>query len=162
MLSMSTAIYCFKKALFLIHAIKTRFGSLSPPPFPIPDTTHLPIFLDNVLPSLLVHLRVIDLSSSSLSSLFPNSVSKSEESFEVLLRHPLPLSNTEHGKKQAYEAGPVVTTDQSYALRASAIDACELIVEAARTSPFETVTSHDFIDFITRSIYFVQLLLYLP
>jgi hypothetical protein len=130
MSSMSTAIYCFKKALFLIHAINIRFGSLSPPPFPIPDTSHLPIFSDNVLPSLLVHLRVIDLSSSSLSSVFPNSVSKSEESLEALLGPPLPY---EHGKKQSYEVGPVVTTDQSYTLRASAIDACELIVEAART-----------------------------
>ena len=133
MLSMSTAIYCFKKALFLIHAINIRFGSLSPPPFPIPDTKHLPIFSDNVLPSLLVHFRVIDLSSSSLSNLFLFPNSGSEESLETLLRLPLPCSNSEHGKKQSYEVGPVVTTDQSYTLRASAIDACELIVEAART-----------------------------
>jgi hypothetical protein len=126
---MSTAIYCFKKALFLIHAISIRFGFLSPPPFPIPDTTHLPIFSDNVLPSLLVHLRVIDLSSSPLSNLFP----KSEEILEALLKPPLPPSNHEHGRKQSYEAGPVVTTDQSYILRASAIDACELIVEAVRS-----------------------------
>ena len=125
-----TAIYCFKKALFLIHAINIRFGSLSPPPFLIPDTSHLPISSDDVLPSLLVHLGVIDLSSSPL---FPNSVSRSEESVEALLQLPLPSSNSEHGKKQSYEAGPVVTTDQSYTLRASAIDACELIVEAART-----------------------------
>lgn len=131
--SVSTAIYCFKKALFLIHAINIRFGSLSPPPFPIPDTTHLPIFSDSVLPSLLVHLRVIDLSSSLLSNLFTNSNSKSEEILEALFKPPLPSSNSEHGKKQSYEAGPVVTTDQSYTLRASAIDACELIVEAART-----------------------------
>ena len=133
MLSMSTAVYCFKKALFLIHAINVRFGSLSPPPFPIPNTTHLPIFSDNVLPSLLIHLRVIDLSSSSLSNLFPNNVSKSEENLKGLLRPPLPSSDSEHSKKQSYEAGPVVTTDQSYTLRASAIDACELIVEVART-----------------------------
>lgn len=131
MSSMSTAIYCFKKALFLIHAISIRFGSLSPSPFPIPDTAHLPIFSDNVLPSLLVHFRVIDLSSSSLSNLFPNPDYKSEEILDVF-KPPLPSSNSDHGKKQ-YEAGPVVTTDQSYILRASAIDACELIVEAART-----------------------------
>ena len=133
MLLMSTAIYCFKKALFLIHAICIRFGSLSPPPFPIPDSTHLPIFSDNVLPSLLVHFRVIDLSSSSLSNLFHSSVSKSEEIFDALLKLPPPSSNSEHGKNQSYESGPVVTTDQSYILRASAIDACELIVEAARS-----------------------------
>lgn len=130
---MSAAIYCFKKALFLIHAINIRFGSLSPPPFPIPDTTHLPVFSDNVLPSLLVHLRVIDLSLSSLSHLFLNSVFRSEESLETLLELPLSSSDAKYDKKQSYEEGPVVTTDQSYTLRASAIDACELIVEAART-----------------------------
>jgi len=122
-----------KKALFLIHAINIRFGFLSPPPFPVPDTTHLPIFSDNVLPSLLVHLRVIDLSSSPLSNLFFNSVSPSVEILEALLNPPLPSSDSELGRKQSYEVGPVVTTDQSYTLRASAIDACELIVEAART-----------------------------
>ena len=128
-LSMSAAIYCFKKALFLIHAITIRFGSLSPPPFPIPDTTCLPIFSDNVLPSLLVHLQVIDLSSSSLSTLFPHS--RSEECLKTLLK-PLPL-DTGHNKTQSYKEGPVVTMEQSYTLRASAIDACELIVEAARS-----------------------------
>jgi len=30
--------------------------------------------------------------------------------------------------------GPVLTSDQAYILRAAAIDACELIVEAARSS----------------------------
>ncbi|KAF8891695.1 hypothetical protein BD779DRAFT_1610446 [Infundibulicybe gibba] len=39
-------IYCFKKALFLVHAV------------------NLPVFSDNVLPSLLVHLGVIDISDS--------------------------------------------------------------------------------------------------
>jgi len=134
MLSMSTAIYCFKKALFLIHSITIRFGSLSPPPFPIPDTTFLPVFSDNVLPSLLIHLRVIDLSLSSLSNMFPNSASRSEEGLKTLLGPPpLPSSDTEQGNTHPYEEGPVTTTDQSYTLRASAIDACELIVEAART-----------------------------
>ena len=134
MLSVFAAIYCFKKALFLIHAINIRFGSLSSPPFPIPDTTHLPIFSDNVLPSLLIHLRVIDLSQSSLSHLFLDSIPGSDESLKTtLLTLPPSSSNSEHDKKQSYEEGPIVTTDQSYTLRASAIDACELIVEAART-----------------------------
>jgi hypothetical protein len=73
---------------------------------------------------------VIDLSSSSLSNLFPNSVSTgSEETIKILLGPP--PSDTEYDMK--YKEGPVVTTGQSYTLRASAIDACELIVEAART-----------------------------
>ena len=138
-ISMLAAIYCFKKALFLIHAINIRFGSLSPPPFPIPDTTHLPVFSDNVLPSLLIHLRVIELSSSSLSNLFPDSASRSEESLETLLRPPFPSSVIKDDKQQSYEEGPVATTDQSYILRASAIDACELIVETAQTLDIDSI-----------------------
>ncbi|KAM6502386.1 hypothetical protein JOM56_002363 [Amanita muscaria] len=60
-------IYVFKKALFLIHAITIRFGDMNPAPFPIPDTSDSPVFADNVLPTMLVHFGVIDLTSSGLS-----------------------------------------------------------------------------------------------
>jgi hypothetical protein len=68
-----TAIYCFKKALFLINAIAIRFGAKDPSPFPVPQTSHLPVFADNVLPSILIHLGIIDLSTAApaLASLFP-------------------------------------------------------------------------------------------
>lgn len=126
----TSAIYCFKKALFLIRAIKIRFGSMDPPPFPIPLTTHLPVFADNVLPSLLVHLGIIDLSNSSLSNLFPGA--GSEESLRELLGPaststiPVPGAVREIPKE-----GPILTEPQAYTLRAAAIDACELITEAA-------------------------------
>ncbi|KAF8626829.1 hypothetical protein AX15_004661 [Amanita polypyramis BW_CC] len=53
-------IYCFKKALFLVHAINVQFGTLEPAPFPVPDTRHSPVFADNVLPTMLIHFGVID------------------------------------------------------------------------------------------------------
>jgi hypothetical protein len=65
------AIYCFKKALFLINAIVIRFGAKSerdPASFPIPHTLRLPVFADNVLPSILIHLGVIDLSTATWAS----------------------------------------------------------------------------------------------
>jgi hypothetical protein len=46
-------------------------------PFPIPHTSHLPVFVDNVLPSILIHLGVVDLSTATsasslaLAGLFP-------------------------------------------------------------------------------------------
>ncbi|PPQ89512.1 hypothetical protein CVT25_012184 [Psilocybe cyanescens] len=127
-----SAIYCFKKALFLIHAISIRFGSISPAPFPIPSTSHIPVFSDNVLPSLLVHLGVIDLSSTpSCAGLFPDS--GADENLTSLLG-PAPSSVKEASKsKKAPKEGPIVTPDQSYILRAAAIDACELIIETAQT-----------------------------
>ena len=117
----------------MIHAITIRFGSIDPPPFPIPSTRHLPVFSDNVLPSLLVHLGVIDLSrSSSLSRLFPGA--GSEEGLRELL-DPLPTSTTSGPGtlKEIPKEGPIVTETQAYILRAAAIDACELITEVAQS-----------------------------
>ncbi|KAG5719453.1 hypothetical protein E4T56_gene20646 [Termitomyces sp. T112] len=132
-------IYCFKKALFLIHAIVIRFGSISPPPFPLPKTTQTPVFTDNVLPSMLIHLGVIDLSTSELATLFPDagSVEKLE-----------PLLGTYSGSVSLAEVvpqeGPNVTTNQAYVLRAAAVDACELMVEAAHS--FETLPDDGSLD----------------
>ena len=72
---MDVAVYCFKKALLTIHAVTHKYQNVTPPPFPLPRTSHLPVFSDNVIPSLLVHLGVLDLSSAdpalNLPSLFP-------------------------------------------------------------------------------------------
>ncbi|KAJ7188477.1 hypothetical protein C8R46DRAFT_1054817 [Mycena filopes] len=123
------SIYCFKKALFLIHAISVRFGSTNPAPFPVPSTSHLPVFSDNVLPSLLIHLGVIDISGSpNLSLLFAQG---SPEQLQALLATAEP--GDDDTSKALLADGPVVTDSQAYILRAAAIDACELIIGVART-----------------------------
>ncbi|TFY75336.1 hypothetical protein EWM64_g8675 [Hericium alpestre] len=127
-------IYCFKKALFLINGVAIRFGSKSTPPFPVPETSHLPVFSDNVLPSILIHLGVIDFSASpTLSSLFPGA--GSEDSLATLLAEaPEPSTPSQSGaEKQIPKEGPEVSAEQAYILRAASIDACELIVEYARS-----------------------------
>ncbi|KAJ6497883.1 hypothetical protein C8R45DRAFT_143460 [Mycena sanguinolenta] len=122
-------IFCFKKALFLIHAISVRFRSADPPPFPVPSTSHLPVFSDNVLPSLLVHLGVIDISRSpNLSTLFPNA--GAPDQLAPLLATAKPGTGD---VKFLPKEGPVLSADQAYALRAAAIDACERITEVAHT-----------------------------
>ncbi|KAJ6558566.1 hypothetical protein DFH09DRAFT_1248140 [Mycena vulgaris] len=122
-------IFCFKKALFLIHAISIRFGAANPPPFPVPSTSHMPVFSDNVLPSLLIHLGVIDISGSpNLSSLFPHA--GSPEELPSLLATAAPGIGD---PKPLPKDGPVLATNQAYMLRAAAIDACELITEVAHT-----------------------------
>lgn len=135
-------MYIFKKALFLLHAINIRFharatGNSAPPAptIPVPDTATLPIFSDNVVPSMLVYLGILDLSSSSpslgLSSAFPDhhsdlplflqsSAEAQGEAANDLLKSP-PVN------------GPVLNREQAYVVRAAAIDACELIVEVARS-----------------------------
>ncbi|KAG6862310.1 hypothetical protein C0995_016008 [Termitomyces sp. Mi166 len=135
-------IYCFKKALFLIHAIVMRFGSISPPPFPLPKTTQTPIFTDNVLPSILIHLGVVDLSASpELASLFPevNSTEKLKSLLET-------YNGPESPAKVVPQEGPVVTASQAFVLRAAAIDACELMVEAAHS--LETLPDDGSLDWL--------------
>jgi hypothetical protein len=125
-------IYCFKKALFLIHVVVDRFASNSPPPFPIPDMSRVPVFTDNVLPSMLIHLGVIDLSSAPLvSSIFPSA--GSPEKLHALLAEASPQTDTDTASKLTPTEGPILTAQQSYILRAAAINACELIVGSARS-----------------------------
>jgi len=141
-------IYCFKKALFLIHAITIRFGSSSPPPFPIPDTSHVPVFTDNVLPSLLIHLGVIDLSSAlhGLESKFLNA--HSPDTLSPLLGEAS-LNTDKDAPQTPPREGPVLTIDQSYILRAAAIDACEKIIAIARSSDIKLAEDVQWIKDIT-------------
>ncbi|KAF9245003.1 hypothetical protein BU15DRAFT_41666 [Melanogaster broomeanus] len=133
-----TPVYCFKKALFLVHAVTLRFGSSSSPPFPLPDTSQAPVFTDNVLPSILVHLGVLDLSKAkdvALRGIFPDAAN--DVKINALLAVPentpglgsaITKPNTAPPKE-----GPVLTSDQAYILRAAAVDACEKIVGYARS-----------------------------
>lgn len=137
---LETAVYCFKKALFLIHGVTLRFGSSSPPPFPLPDTTKVPVFADNVLPSLLIHLGVLDLSGTkdaALRSIFPDAANDTK--VNTLLAIPKDTSlgigtDVAPGTKPRTavpKEGPVLTSDQAYILRGAAVDACEKIIEYA-------------------------------
>ncbi len=62
----------------------------------------------------------------------------SQDAVRTLL-HPLVETSidAETSIKNIPKEGPLVTTEQSYILRAAAIDACELIVETARTIDME-------------------------
>ncbi|KAL1748627.1 hypothetical protein HDZ31DRAFT_60077 [Schizophyllum fasciatum] len=121
-------VYCFKKALFLIHAVAVRFGALDPPPFPVPNTNTLPIFSDNVIPSMLVHLGVLDLSASPLQRLFPDA--RSKDKIDALLAAP--ADDAPAPPTGPPEEGPRVDAREGYILRAAAIDACEAMVKVAR------------------------------
>lgn len=103
---------------------------MDPTPFPIPSSNQIPVFADNILPSLLIHLGVINISSSrSLANLFPTAGLK--DNLELLLG---PASSANNDTTlNSYEEGPVLNHDQAFILRAAAIDACELLVDAAHS-----------------------------
>lgn len=151
------AIYCFKKALFLINAIAIRFGARDPSPFPVPQTSHLPVFADNVLPSILIHLGIIDLSTTApaLATLFQAAGGRGSGDAAVAAAATDPAAAADHdpphtpalflaaapepaappariGKGKAVPVdGPTPTPEQAYVLRAAAIEACERIVARA-------------------------------
>ncbi|GJE95926.1 hypothetical protein PsYK624_121180 [Phanerochaete sordida] len=127
-------VYCFKKAMLTLHAIALRYKDSPSAAVPVPRTDNLPIFSDNVIPSMLVHLGVIDLSTSTpsmgLREIFPSA--GNQEALALLLgAAPTPAEATKGAKKQPPKEGPVLTTEQAFALRAAAVDACELIVQYA-------------------------------
>lgn len=145
-LTFFTAIYCFKKALLTLHAITLRYSQKPESSIPVPRTERLPIFSDNVIPSLLVHLGVIDLSTSTPSSglrdVFTSAGTK--ETLDLLLgASPPPPAGDQAAKKEPPREGPVLTAEQAFTLRAAAIDACELIVRTAESLQEEDLRSED-------------------
>jgi hypothetical protein len=81
---------------------------------------------------MLIHLGVIDLSSASLLPsifLLVNTAPK----LHALLEEAPPKSDANSDTGVVPIEGPVLTVDQSYILRAAAIDACELIVDTAHS-----------------------------
>lgn len=136
------AIYLFKKALFLLHGIAQRFGrdKTVATTIPVPSTSHLPIFSDNVIPSILIHLRILDLStacSPSLRDAFKSSLALSD--IDALLSVSPDKEFTPEERKlikdrartHAPKEGPVLSADDAFVLRAAAIDACENIIKIA-------------------------------
>ncbi|EKM54088.1 uncharacterized protein PHACADRAFT_122814 [Phanerochaete carnosa HHB-10118-sp] len=139
-------VYCFKKAMLTLHAIALRYKDSPNASVPVPRTDNLPVFSDNVIPSMLVHLGVIDLSTSTpavgLQDIFP--LAKQRETLDLLLGTAPPQSeNTEGARKGSPKEGPVLTTEQAFVLRAAAVDACELIVQYARNLSDEELRMED-------------------
>ncbi|KAH9061215.1 hypothetical protein EDB87DRAFT_1610604 [Lactarius vividus] len=129
------AIYCFKKALFLINGVSVRFGAKDPSPFPVPQTSHLPVFTDNVLPSILIHFGIVDLSTAAppaLAALFPGAGADDSTLAALFAAAPEPALSPVAKKSVLPVDGPTLTPAQSYVLRAAAVEACERILLHAR------------------------------
>ncbi|KAF9185234.1 hypothetical protein BGZ50_003206 [Haplosporangium sp. Z 11] len=90
-------VYVFKKALLLASSLERRFAETEAI-FAFKDIKDSPIFADNVIPTLLVHLGILVLPEN--------------------LKHTM-------------EEGGVTTVEESYRLRAAAVDVCRQIAEQA-------------------------------
>jgi hypothetical protein len=140
-------VYCFKKAMLTLHAITLRFQTSPNAGVPVPRTENLPVFSDNVIPSLLVHLGVIDLSTSvpamGLRDIFPSAGTPDTLETLLALAPSPPSEQTKSGKKAPPKEGPILTFEQAFALRAAAVDACELIVQTAHNLTEQELQGED-------------------
>ena len=125
-----------------VHAIATRFEASGTTAVSIPHTGDLPIFSDNVIPSLLIHLGVIDLTTTT-PSLNLSSVFLDAGRLERLLASPQASSVNSSPEKSVPKEGPILNEEQAFVLRASAIDACELIVSTAHSLEDDEVVGTD-------------------
>lgn len=104
---------------------------------PLPDTSAIPVFSDNVLPSMLIHLGALDVSESVYST--HRAAFAELDVHENLAYIPPDLqgANAAQGsggspKVLVVEEGPVLNEEEAYALRAAAVDVCELLAETAK------------------------------
>jgi hypothetical protein len=93
---------------------------------------------------MLVHLGVIDLSTTpeslGIRGLFAGTEDADRDKLRSLLAAAPERPAGAPKEKVVPTEGPALTVDQSYVLRAAAIDACELIVGAARSLTTSFVT----------------------
>jgi hypothetical protein len=121
-------IYIFKKALFLTLAVTKRFEKQSTAPLPLPDVSKLPAMSDNVIPSMLVYFGVINLDNC----IFPQ-LQKTFPRVDVssLLREA--TKDSSPVKSESFKEGPLLGPQETYVIRAAAVDACERVAAIART-----------------------------
>jgi hypothetical protein len=127
-------VYIYKKAFFLLFALYQRLDPRSPvagsdksAQRTVPSAHALPMFIDNVLCTMLVHLGIVDLSSCTVETLsrwntsaneFRSSVKdKTQEELDGIPKHV---------------DGPRVTAQEAYTVRAAALDAGKVILERVR------------------------------
>lgn len=107
------------------------------PVIPLPDSSAIPVFSDNVLPSMLVHLGALDVSQSTYTAHRSAFAKLDVEGNLVYI--PMDVQEGAGGQDSGgslqvpeVEEGPVLNEEEAYALRAAAVDVCELLVETAK------------------------------
>jgi hypothetical protein len=108
-------VYLFKKIQLLTSDLHLRFSKSNPELFSFYDFDELPIFSDNVVPTILNHLNIIPLS--------------------VDLDSTLRQKHLVEGLLEDMRTGRETTMERSYTFRAAAVDACEIIVREAKEFP---------------------------
>ncbi|KAE8232538.1 hypothetical protein CF326_g2428 [Tilletia indica] len=117
-----TPVYLFKKAFFLLYALQARLAKTSTD-LRVPNTASLPMFVDNVIPTMLVHYKIIQFGDKAPASLIQwgNDAQSSKSSEDTSAAAP------SDGKAPPIE-GPNLSKEEAYRVRAAALDAGAAIV----------------------------------
>lgn len=108
-------VYLFKKIQLLTQDLYERFSTSHPEMFNFYDIDELTIFSNNVIPTILHHLNIIRLDIPADGT--PRQI-------DII-----------NSLQEDLRTGRETTTERSYVFRATAVDACEIIVQTAKNSP---------------------------
>lgn len=132
-----TEVYLYKKALFLLHALRTqvRHAAARPPwaerlaaHWQAQEPAPLPMFVDNVIPTMLVSLGILDVDESTVDALHG--------------WRPAPAAD-------AVQQGPELAAADAYRVRAAALAAGARMIESARR--FATDEAHAWLGAVTEA-----------
>ncbi len=115
-------VYLLKKAFFLLFALHLRFppDTRGSNDLWIPKTDLLPMFVDNVIPTMVKHMSILDLSKSTSKALSTWAATSTSAS-----------SGSGANAKLPVREGPRLSKSDAYLVRASALDAGAAVVRAA-------------------------------
>ncbi|SNX87044.1 uncharacterized protein MEPE_05754 [Melanopsichium pennsylvanicum] len=137
-------VYLFKRIFFLLHSLYLRFGTNED--WKLPNTYKtLPMFVDNVLPTLCVWFNLINV---------PKIDTFSDKKRMIMMKNLIDWMQTQHcnsnltrenlANLQNNISGPILTKDETYAIRASCLHVGQVMVERAKflaeQSNFNTIT----------------------
>lgn len=111
-------VYLYKKALFMLQAIASTFAN-SNATFPLPSTDDLPVFCDNVLPTMALHFHLIKITDGA------------SETLRQILQ---PSASTTDKIVEGVRLGQA----DAYALRSATVSACEAVVARAHSEKFNS------------------------
>ncbi|KAL9933701.1 hypothetical protein V8E36_007359 [Tilletia maclaganii] len=111
------SVYLFKKAFFLLYALRARLPKISSD-LQVPDPSSLPMFVDNVIPTMIVHFKILQFGPSAPPAL-------RQWAAEAQSDGPAAeATSTGQGPRE----GPVLSKEDAYRVRAAALDAGAAIV----------------------------------
>ncbi|KAK0550549.1 hypothetical protein OC846_002385 [Tilletia horrida] len=127
-----TPVYLFKKAFFLLYALKARLPSGSAASsLQVPSPATLPMFVDNVIPTMLMHYRILrmgDGAPAALSSWAKQAQAEISDQSEQSQAAAAAAAAAAAPGQYPVE-GPRLSKEDAYRVRAAALDAGTAIVD---------------------------------